>query len=177
MWHTPLGDILKFVNISKTAKLLVGLALSGFCLFGSIAAAQNLQPYSLRSIWYIEDAPRPYWEIRVTCDDQATYRYMIRYNKQDPWCAKQAADLCSEEKVELAFELCADTYADRIAESERQQELLAQREQQRSALLQQEAELQRLRQALANRKAELQRRDQALREREQALAARRARLQ
>jgi hypothetical protein len=105
---------------------------------------------------------------------------MVRYNKDDPWCAKQAPDLCSEAKVELAFDLCSRTFAERIAENQRKEamaaEELSRRNDLRADLLAQEAVLQERRKVINNRKAELQRKEQALRERERALSERKAEL-
>jgi len=175
------GNILKLAVFNPATVIATCLALIGVYLSTSFVSAANLQPYSLRSIWFIEDADPPYWEIRVTCDDQRTYRYMVRYEQRGPWCAKQAPELCAEDKVELAFELCKSSYADIIAENQRKSALeaeeLAARDRQREELLRREAVLQERRQLLDGRKAELQRREQALRNREQSLAERKARLQ
>jgi len=175
------GDVLKFTVFHKTTKIVIGLVLSGFILISVSAWAQDLEPYSLRSVWYIEDTERPYWEVRVTCNDHETFRYMVRYDKSAPWCAKQVPDLCDKEKVVVAFEMCAESYIDIIAEAQRQQALeaeeLARRDRLKTELLQEETVLQERRRLLNNRKADLQRREQALRERERELSEQKAKLQ
>lgn len=169
------------IVIRKTAGTIMGLAMTGCVLFSVTAWAQNLVPYSLRSVWYIEDEERPYWEVRVTCNDLKTFRYMIRYEESAPWCAKLAPDLCAKEKVELAFEICDESFSARIAETRRKQaqeaEELARRDSLREELLQQAAELQERRRQLNNRKAELQRRELALLARERELSEQQAKLQ
>ncbi|MEM7360920.1 MAG: hypothetical protein AAF431_17650 [Pseudomonadota bacterium] len=172
---------MKLTAFPKRARAIIGLAMTGFILFSATASAQNLVPYSLRQVWYIEDEERPYWEVRVTCNDLKTFRYMIRYEESAPWCAKQAPDLCAKEKVQLAFDICDDSFSERIAEAQRQQTLeaeeLARRDRLKAELLQQAAVLQERRRQLDSRKAELQRREQALSARESELSEQKAKLQ
>lgn len=176
-----MGAGLKSTVAHKMARAIIGLALSGVVLFSTAASAQNLVPYSLRSVWYIEDEERPYWEVRVTCNDHKTFRYMVRYEESAPWCAKQVPDLCAEEKIELAFDICSESFSIRVAEAQEQQaqeaEELARRESLRAELLQQAAVLEERRRQINNRKAELQRREQALSSRERELSEQKARLQ
>lgn len=163
------------------AKAIVGLTIHGFVLTALTASAIDLLPYSLRQTWYIEDEGRPYWEIRVTCSDQKTYRYMIRDNESKPWCAKQDSELCYEDKLDLAFAVCKDSYAATVAASKQQttqnSEDVAQQNRVREELLAREAQLDLRRENLQKRKLELQRKEQDLRSREIDLAERKSKLQ
>lgn len=165
----------------KTARLVTGLAFCSLFLQVSPAAAIDLLPYSLRAAWFIEDDGDPYWEIRVTCSDHETFRYMVRADESNPWCAKQAPELCSDRKLELAFELCKESYSNLIAERQQQKSLQAeevvQQNELRTQLMQQAEKLQQQRENLNRQKAELQRRERSLTARERDLFERKRRLQ
>jgi hypothetical protein len=165
----------------KTVKAIVGLAVHGFVLTALTASAIDMLPYSLRQTWYIEDEARPYWEIRVTCSDHKTFRYMVRYDESAPWCAKKAPNMCFDDKLDVAFEICKDSYSTIVAESKKSQSLkteeIAQQDRLRSQLLAQEARLQERRENLNKRKAELQRKERELKARELDLLERKSKLQ
>lgn len=166
--------------LTRTVKGLIALAVHGLVLITLTASAIDMLPYSLRQTWYIDNEEPPYWEIRVTCSDQQTYRYMVRYDESKPWCAKQASDLCYEDKLDLAFEICKESYTTIIAENNEQQllesEEVAQQDRLRKQLLEQEARLQTQRADLNKRKIELERRERELRAREVELNERKSRL-
>lgn len=174
------GAILKTAVSFIQIKTLCGLALAVVFLAESVAWAADLNPYSLRSTWYIEDEEQPFWEVRVTCNDHQTFRYMRRYDESAPWCASEVPDLCSDRKLDVAFDMCDESYAGRLAEYQereaRKARELAQRERLETELMQQANVLQQRRRELDNRKAELERKEQELRARERALSEQKAKL-
>ena len=164
----------------KTPKLSIWLAVFGITIATLGASAIDLEPYSLRVAWYIEDDGDPYWEVRVTCTDKRTYRYIVQRVEHGPWCAKQAPDVCHTNKVELAFKVCSKSFSPTATAKQEDtapiEDDSAEKNRLREQLLAQKVALQQLRANLNRRKLEIQRKEQELNEREVSILERQSNL-
>lgn len=174
---------MKLVNLRTAISrngLLIFAAL-GLSLVPIHSSALNLEPYSLRVPWYIEGDGQPYWEVRVTCSDKQTRRFIVQYDQFGPWCLKQARNNCHAEKIDAAFEVCSGRFDDILAEQEKANAAaegeLAENDLLRERLRRQQASLQQQRRNLNSRKLQLERREQELQQRKRSILERQANLQ
>ena len=138
------------------------LSLMTLLVLSSAFSAYAMEPYSLRSKMYIEDEGDPFWEIRVTCSDNKTRRFIVQYEERGPWCSKQIPDECSTEPIELALVVCATGFGKALEEAQerkrREAEQAAALELAKSTLLEEKQSLQQLKTQLIEKKEELERR-------------------
>jgi len=129
-----------------------------------------LQPYSLRSKEYIQAEGGSYWQIRVTCSDLNTRRFINRYEEDGPWCAQQVPELCAAEVIDAATNVCSSSFREALAlENAKQVDSSRDTPEQsriRSELMIEKVALQEQRLKLAERKLELRRREMNLQKRE-----------
>ena len=152
------------------------------CLYFAVAIALAsitvpaiaMTAYSITYQEYIEEGGKQFWQIRVTCTDLETKRFIVRSQNKAPWCAKQLPNFCANDKVQTAVNICSPGYelameSIDVKKEKSQQNLVAQLNQQRtnkSELLEEQATIQSQRVELAQRKLDLRRREIDLQKRE-----------
>lgn len=149
----------------------------GLALMCTSFTAIALTAYSVRDQELLQEGDRTFWQVRVTCTDIDTKRFIERPNADSPWCSREIATMCAADRVELAIEVCSTGY--RIALEEQQEleiakekRLQEQLQQRRSALRKRQSAVQRQREQLAQRKVNLRRKEIDLQQRELELANR-----
>ena len=136
--------------------------------------AMAMTAYSISYKEYIEEAGKQFWQIRVTCTDLNTKRFLVRSQDGDPWCAKHLPSFCASEKVQAALNICSYEYKLALQATDGTQEKpepnfvpqVDQEDDNKSILSQQLALIQDQRIELAQRKLDLRRRDIDLQKRE-----------
>lgn len=136
--------------------------------------AMAMTAYSITYKEYIEEDGKQFWQIRVTCTDLNTKRFLVRSQDSDPWCSKHLPSFCANEKVQAALNVCSYEYKLALQSTDGNQEKpetnfvaeVDQEDDNKSMLLQQQALIQDQRIELAQRKLDLRRRDIDLQKRE-----------
>ncbi|MFT4630436.1 MAG: hypothetical protein ACI9WC_001694 [Arenicella sp.] len=136
--------------------------------------AMAMTAYSITYKEHIEEAGKQFWQIRVTCTDLNTRRFIVRSRDKDPWCAKDMPSFCANDKVQAALNICSYEYKIALQSIEGNQEnpeqnieaQVDQEDDNKSVLLEQQALIQDQRIQLAQRKLDLRRRGIDLQKRE-----------
>ena len=166
------------------ARRKIGIVIGGAAvavLMGVFSLASAMTPSLMRAKERIESPSGSYWEVRITCSDFETRRFIIQTEEDGQWCARDVPGLCDDAKIGAAVLVCEPSYREALAAQEGQQrqvtEESAETAREKARLLQERVALQRQRLDLAERKLELSRREMELREREVNLLERRSKEQ
>lgn len=153
--------------------------LLGIGVFLVSASTQALTAHSLTHKEIVREGGKEFWQIRVTCTDMSTKRFIIRTDEAGPWCSKDVSQLCGEDRIAAAVQVCSSEYRDAIASqggpdqiSEPPSAQQLAKQQQRAALLEEQINVERQRVELEQRKLDLRRREISLENRELELQQR-----
>lgn len=136
--------------------------------FASLAiSALAMTAYSITNKEIVEEGGKKFWQVRVTCTDLSTKRFIVQSLDEGMWCAKKLPDFCGASKIEAAVNVCGSDYrlslGSRAAqEKENNENLAAQLDQKlsnKSLLLKEQSLIQSQRVELAQRKLDLRRRE------------------
>ena len=149
--------------------MAVTIALASVAVPGLAMSA-----YYLTDPEYVDEGGKQFWQIRVTCTDLNTKRFLVRSQDTDPWCAKHLLNFCSSDKAQAAINLCSQDYNIALDLSDAKQQKLEQdpvaevnrQASDKFSLLQQQALIQSLQVELGQRKLDLRRREIELQKRE-----------
>lgn len=151
------------------------LYLSATIALVSVAMpALGMSAHSVTNKEYVDEGGKKFWQIRVTCTDLNTKRFLVRSQDAAPWCAKDLPNFCSSEKIQAAINLCSQDYNMALDSRDAKLQTLeqnlvvevSQRASRKFRLLQQKALIQSLQDELGQRKLDLRRREIELQKRE-----------
>lgn len=176
----PGGMILDRASFFKMTWVGFWSAAVGLLICSLSFSTHALEAYSLRTKELIQEDGQSYWEIRVTCSDLNTRRFIVQLQEDGPWCAKQVPEFCFAETIDAAVGVCASSFRDELKSSTanlvNSNKEAAESSRLRSQLLEEKVSVQRARATLAERKLELRRKEMDLQKRELEILDRQARL-
>ena len=182
-WNSQWGGVLDTATSRRAESRLwvVGVCLMTF--IGISLTAHAMTPSLMRAKELKQGPNGDFWEVRITCSDLETRRFIMQTEEKGEWCARDVPGLCDEEKIGAAMLVCAPEYRTALEEAQRNgtSPVAATPEsdanaEQRARLLQERVALQQQRLDLAEKKLEISRREMDLREREVNLLERKSRL-
>ncbi|MBX2837786.1 MAG: hypothetical protein KTR35_13085 [Gammaproteobacteria bacterium] len=175
------GMILGRSNFQCLTRSRGWVKLAGVVLTVLSCSVDALTAYSLRNKELIENGDQSYWQVRVTCSDLTTRRFITQQDEEGPWCARDVPEMCAIEKIDVAISVCSSEYRDALeiqrASNQERDKLAADKDKARTELLEEKVLLQQQQVELVQRKLELRRREVDLQSRELNLLERKARLQ
>lgn len=157
----------------SSALVCLWLSLAITLAFATVPAIA-MTAYSVTYKELVEEGGKEFWQIRVTCTDLKTKRFLVQAQDQDQWCAKQLPDFCANHKIQAALNICSSDYELAVSLIDTKQgkptktpvSKSDQLPNNRSLLLQEQTLIQSERVELAKRKLDLQRREIDLEKRE-----------
>lgn len=163
---------------------LYGIVLCVVAVGGFVIPSQAMTPSLMRAKELKQGPNGDFWEVRITCSDLDTRRFIIQTEEDGDWCARDVPGLCDEKKIGAAMLVCAPEYRTALEKaggsvngSPSTTGRVDPNAEERARLMQERVTLQEQRLDLAERKLNLSQREMDLREREVTLSEQKARLE